>query len=69
MFLCRKNNLVFARFSNLSAYPGIFHGIFTRSCGKGPESSFDTDANNFHNRTGTESAAAVMAKCLGASEL
>ncbi|MCF8024085.1 MAG: peptidoglycan editing factor PgeF [Desulfobacteraceae bacterium] len=69
MFLCRKNNLVFARFSNLSAYPGIFHGIFTRSCGKGAESGLDTGANNGHDRSGPESAAEVIAKCLGASEL
>ncbi|MBS3809594.1 MAG: peptidoglycan editing factor PgeF [Desulfobacterales bacterium] len=30
MFLKRKNNLVYAAFSNLSGFPGLFHGVFTR---------------------------------------
>ncbi len=30
MFLRRKNNLVYAAFSNLSGFSGLFHGVFTR---------------------------------------
>ena len=30
MFLYRKNKRIYAAFSNLSALPGVFHGVYTR---------------------------------------
>ncbi|MFW6011178.1 MAG: polyphenol oxidase family protein [Desulfosalsimonas sp.] len=40
MFLQRKNNLVYAEFSNLASFPHIFHAVFT-----GPDSGAEANSS------------------------
>lgn len=67
MILQRKNNTVYAAFSNLAAYPDIFQAIFTRRADSGD--SLDVSANIGSDMTSVESARKAAKKCMPASEL
>ncbi|MFW6333820.1 MAG: peptidoglycan editing factor PgeF [Desulfosalsimonas sp.] len=65
MFLERKNNLVYAAFSNLASFPGIFHAIFTRR-------DLDSGANSSgmeSGKSGIHAAPPAVEECTGAAGL
>ncbi|MFP4452150.1 MAG: peptidoglycan editing factor PgeF [Desulfobacterales bacterium] len=67
MILQRKNNTVYAAFSNLAAHPGVFHAIFTRRTDSGD--SLNTGANSGSDMSSVKSARKAVKKCMQASEL
>ncbi|MFP3981883.1 MAG: peptidoglycan editing factor PgeF [Desulfobacterales bacterium] len=71
MFLCRKNKLVYAAFSNLAALPGIFHGMFTRLEGQHPGSgdNLNVGANSGNPSAAVESSRRAIAGCMDDAEL
>lgn len=69
MFLQRKNDLVYAAFSGLAAYQGIFHAIFTRTGAPGFGENLDVSLNSGKDREEAESARRAVKKCIGASGL